>query len=88
MTAEPSVKLLPFHESVIVEICCASTNDSFVLAKLIRTTKIQKGHDDIIAAWNRRAELMGWGEDALGVPTSLLKQKEESRAVSASSNPP
>ncbi len=42
----------PFHESIVDAIVAALSYDDFaMLARLIRTTKIPKDHDLILAAW-------------------------------------
>ena len=66
----------PFHETVVEAIQQASSAGLVCLGTLIRATKIPKGHDEIIAAWNERRKVMHWGDDDLGVPASLLEQKE------------
>lgn len=70
---------LPFHESVLNAIDTASTNQLEFLGALLKRTKIPKGHDEIIAAWTRRRDLLGWPKDmiSLGVRTSLLEDKQE-----------
>lgn len=69
----------PFHETIVFTIRQAySRRDLGLLARLIKSTKIPKNHDAIIAAWNERLEEMGQGEEDLGVPAELLEQKQES----------
>ena len=66
-----------FHETIIEAIRRASTSDLECLAALIKATKIPKGHDEIIAAWNQRRQEMAWGDVDLGVPADLFEQKQE-----------
>ena len=73
---EEGVKL-PFHESVLEAIATASSDQLEFLATLIKKTKIPKGHDAIIEAWNKRREGMAWGDEDLGVPADILKQKAQ-----------
>lgn len=77
MTTVAQIVRRPFHESIVETIVEAGNNGSgcevwLCLARLIRTTKIPKGHDEIIAAW-RNKNL----DDDLGVTASLLEQKKE-----------
>ena len=75
-TTEQEVKR-PFHETIVEAIRRASSNELQCLATLIRETKVPKGHDEIIAAWNQRRQEIAWGDEDLGVPTDLLEQKQE-----------
>lgn len=70
-------KRRPFHEVVVEVIAVASNAELECLAGIIKATKIPKGHDDIIAAWNTRREEMCWGNVDLGVPADLNLQKQE-----------
>lgn len=72
--AEPK----PFHESILNTILCCSGPKLEFLASIIKATKIPKNHDQIIAAWNTRAEEMGWDNGDYGVTAHLLAQKEAS----------
>lgn len=81
MMGVQTVKLRPFHETVVEAILCASGTRMADLAKLIKTTKIPRGHNEIIAAWNVRKKAMCWDSEKLGgVVASLLQQKAEAEA--------
>ena len=69
-------ELKPFHETIVGAIGRASTADAQSLATLIKVTSISENHDAIIAAWKKRTEEMYWGGEDLGVPASLLSQKQ------------
>lgn len=77
------LKLKPFHETIVVAIKDASTTGLACLASLIKTTKIPKGHDEIIVAWNERRKKLFCEDEDLGVPANLLEQKQ---AISAESD--
>ena len=66
----------PFHETIIEAISRASSAELVALATLIKITKLPKGHDEIITAWNDRRKKMLWGDTDLGVPANLLEQKQ------------
>lgn len=71
----------PFHETVVEAIHRASSAELGCLALLINATRIPKNHDEIIAAWNRRRESIGWeGENVFDVVTNVLEQKQEAEA--------
>ncbi len=72
----------PFHETIVDAIYHIDSSVDFaVLAPLIKATKIPKGHDEIIAAWNDRSNLLGHaGKDLFGVVADLRKQKQEATA--------
>lgn len=70
----------PFHETIIDVIRSAYYSEMECLSVLIKRTKIPKGHDEIIAAWNQRAREVGSIDNAFGVSTDLLEQKEEAEA--------
>lgn len=69
----------PFHETIVDAINrAASSAELAVLAPLIKGTKIPKGHDEIIAAWNDRLNLLGGTRrHDYNVPADLLEQKQE-----------
>lgn len=68
----------PFHETIVEAIHRASSGDELqCLAMLIKETKVPKGHEEIIVAWNQRRQEMAWGNADLGVPADLLEQKQE-----------
>ena len=54
----------------------ASSAEMDGLAVLIKTTKILKGHDKIITAWNERRKVMLWGTEDLGVPANLRTRQQ------------
>lgn len=66
----------PFHESLVDTILRASSAELELLATLIKSTKIPRNHDKIIAAWNQRRKELRWGNVDLGVPASLHEQQE------------
>ena len=74
-------ELAPFHESVVLMIEIATPSQLDLLGELIQRTKIPAGHDEIIAAWQKRRRalrekyhLYATGEDITII--SLLEQKE------------
>jgi len=67
----------PFHETIIDAIHSASSNDLRCLATLIKATGVPKNHDEIIVAWKRRREEVGWDNEEFGVSADLLEQKQE-----------
>ncbi len=69
--------LRPFHEAVVDIIRAATLEGLACLAMLIRKTKIPKGHDEIIAAWNHRLAELG-STLSFGVVASLQEQKQAS----------
>lgn len=75
--SENNIPKRPFHEVIVTAICQASSAELQCLTTLIKTTKIPKGHDAIITAWNNRRKAMCWGDEDLGVPASVLEQKRE-----------
>ncbi|TSC80072.1 MAG: hypothetical protein G01um101429_276 [Parcubacteria group bacterium Gr01-1014_29] len=67
----------PFHETIVEVIGRASSRDLECLGALIKATNVPKGHDEIIAAWEKRRQELGWmPRQDLGVPADLLKQKQ------------
>ena len=68
----------PFHESIVETIERAYAPAFESLAHLIKMTKIPKNHDAIVAAWQERIGEVGLNSD-LGVPASVLEQKEAER---------
>ena len=77
MQTTEQVAKRPFHETIVEAIHRAYSIELRCLAMLIKETKIPKGHEEIIAAWNQRRQEMAWGNVDLGVPADLLEQKEE-----------
>jgi hypothetical protein len=83
---EQEMPLRPFHETIIDAINMigaeprhtADDVDSArrLIAFLIKTTKIPKGHDQIIDAWEKRMARFGWVWPDPSIKASLLKQKE------------
>lgn len=79
-TTQPAVR--PFHETIVEAIrTCgpASTGRIFLLTRLIRDTKIPKGHDEILAAIDEFFDFPGsnkYARDLREVRESLLAQKE------------
>lgn len=73
----------PFHESVIGAIHQASSREAFTtLAGLIVGTRIPKGHEAIIQAWNDEIFAAGLGSESglLNVVDVIrAKQKEAER---------
>ncbi|MEK7536945.1 MAG: hypothetical protein AAB584_00660 [Patescibacteria group bacterium] len=78
MTEQTAKQRRPFHESIVDAIRRASYSDMRCLGKLIQETKIPKGHDAIIAAWNdRNEELSREMREAGDVYGDLFEQKQE-----------
>ncbi len=73
---EETKKRRPFHETIIDSIGESSYHEISLLAKLIKTTKIPKGHDEIIEAWRARSTDPS-DDDPFGVIADLLEQKSE-----------
>ena len=82
-THETEQKFRPFHETILVMINRAIAREMGELAILIRTTKITKNHDHIIAAWIKQKEVSGWDwdEEKMGVVVSLIEQKLEAETA-------
>lgn len=83
-TATAQTATRPFHEIVVSAIRQASGPELEFLAALIKATKVPKGHDEIIAAWNERRNALYWGTEDLGVPASLRAQAQASTRARAS----
>ena len=77
-TTTEQVTTRPFHETIVDAINEASTAQMVCLATLIRATKVPKGHDEIITAWNTRLAAMSWDDKDFGVSANLLEQKVDS----------
>lgn len=76
MQTEPN-ELRPFHETIVDALLRAETVAELnCLGLLIKTTKIPKDHDKIVAAWCKAAGNCSAFGNHLGVPANLLKQKE------------
>ncbi|MDP3934882.1 MAG: hypothetical protein Q8Q46_01530 [Candidatus Giovannonibacteria bacterium] len=69
-------KKYPFYKSISYVISEASDSEMKLLAKLIKATKLQKGHYKIIAAWKKRLQEIHWQSDDgdLGVQADLRKE--------------
>ncbi len=78
-TTEQAAKR-PFHETIVDAITTINSYDELnLMARLIKATKIPKGHDEITTAWNQRMKEMGLSSyQDRGVPASLLEQKQAS----------
>lgn len=72
-------KCRPFHETVVDEILASSDIGLGVLSKLIKKTSVPKGHDEMLAAWNKRFKEVGLTND-LGVPAHILTEKASAEA--------
>ncbi len=73
----------PFHETIIgaIKRCPSSpsTGEIFRLFKHIETTKIPKGHEEIIAAIDQYFDFPGgkkWARDVKQVKESILRKKQ------------
>ena len=75
-TTTEKVATRPFHETIVEAIRRASDTDLLCLATLIKATKVPKGHNEIISAWNERRKALCWGDEDFDVPVSLLEQKQ------------
>jgi len=74
----------PFHETIIAAInrCPGPANrEIFRLFVLIKETRIPKGHDEIIAAWQKKEGRVGWNLERL--VADLLEQKKEAEEKAA-----
>lgn len=68
---------LPFHESIVETLRLnPGIREMRILATLIKMTRIPKGHDEIITAWNKRSLELGYN-NYLDVPADLLEQRHE-----------
>ena len=74
--SEEAKKWRPFHETIIDSIGESTYHELSLLAKLIKTTKIPKGHDEIIEAWRARSTDPS-DDDPFDVIADLLEQKRE-----------
>lgn len=78
------VHLRPFHETILEAInrCDSpSTGEILRLMKLLRETKIPKGHDEIIDALNKYWDFPGaskWGRHIRETKQAVLNQKPSS----------
>jgi len=64
-----SLELKPFHETIVDAIYLAiSSEEMTCLARLIKSTKIPKNHDEILKAWQFATKLMCCQTNDLGVP--------------------
>jgi len=75
----------PFHETIldaIREACSAEGSVRLVdgLASLIKSTKIPKGHEAIVAEWKGLLDWYGWNDNPFGVVESVLRKKQEAEA--------
>ncbi|MDO8514238.1 MAG: hypothetical protein Q7S50_01710 [bacterium] len=75
MSETDKTELKPFHESIVDTIERAYAPAFETLAHLIKTTKIPKGHDAIVEAWQRRTKEVGLNSD-LDVTASVKAQKK------------
>ncbi|MEX0650234.1 MAG: hypothetical protein WD200_04480 [Candidatus Andersenbacteria bacterium] len=75
-----AVKRRPFHETVVDAINACDVETFLCLTELIKITKIPKGHDEIISAWEGRREQLVFPDGYRGVVADLLEQKEEAAA--------
>ena len=66
-TATEQTATRPFHETIVEAIRCASSANMECLAMIIKATKVPKGHDAIIAAWEERRKAFCWGDEDFGV---------------------
>jgi len=77
-----------YHVTIIESINQATQTQLGCLAALVRSTKItppnQDAIDAIIKAWTARAARLGYGANFMGVLDSLLEQKAQAAAASAS----
>ncbi len=77
MTEQTAKQQRPFHETIVDAILEASApGEVALLAKMIKETKIPKGHDEIIVAWRHRQDDWGLGFGH-GVVENPLEQKRE-----------
>lgn len=76
----------PFHQTVVSAINRVSSTELECLAWLIKATDIPAGHDDIIAAWDKRRRDMLWGAEDLGVTAYLLEQKRTAEEIAQEKN--
>ena len=76
----------PFHETIVEDIRNATNERLRFIASQLKKTVIPANHDAISEVWDQRRKWMGWAEeDDLGVPASLLRQKENAKAKASSS---
>jgi hypothetical protein len=87
MPESPKTQLLPFHESIVKAIRTKGSEEDFLtLAMLIESTKIPKGHDEIIAAIDECwGPLEYWKKNIASLKANLLAQKEAVEASKAAS---
>lgn len=76
----------PFHETIVDAIRETDSDEGFrTLARLIMTTEILKGHDNIIVAWKERfldIDIVDINDGDINVAAfvDLLEQKKETEA--------
>jgi len=77
MTTVVMAGFRPYHETIKEAIHRASNEGMQELAPLIKATIIPKPEaiDEVVLAWNEKCRAMCWGDEDLGVPASLLRQK-------------
>lgn len=75
-----TTNLKPFHETIVEEIQKARLPDQFLsLTRLIMTTAVPKGHDEIIAAIDQSQFSTSdyWTKTIAQLKSTLLAQKEQ-----------
>jgi hypothetical protein len=80
MSEVKKVTKRPFHETIVDAVTEAHPIDLSILAWLTMATKIPKGHDEIIAAWEKREPNAPKGSTIANVLADLREQKQEAEA--------
>jgi len=73
-----------FHDTIMEDISKAGGEDLIRIASQLKRTIIPKDRiDSVIATWIKRCKELGLEDIDLGVPASLLRQKEIAEAKAA-----
>ncbi len=82
--SKTEVEFRPFHETIVEDILTATNEELIFIASQLKKSLIPANHEEIIRAWHHRRKWMRWAdEDDLGVPASLLWQKEAAEEKAA-----
>ena len=77
MLTEQEIMEHPLHESIVKEIFLSSHDSLRTLIAFIKVTKLTEGHDEVIAAVEKKWEgLSFWEKEVAEIKTILLKQKQ------------
>jgi hypothetical protein len=82
MNGTTAVARKPFHEAIVEMLKWAMAHDLETLGKLLIMTKIPKGHDEILAAWNAKCQELRLQPESFDyiVAEDILQQKKDLEA--------